>query len=170
VGEIAGDTGTREMEALLKAEWGMVGRPVELRNWGNTCYALTLWERREGGKSSCAASASPSPSPTPSWPLSCASCGAVPPLAPPPPSQQKKGHNKREGMFYRDRLTRAVAVCSMACARSPEARRALGRELRRRHIALPGPSSAGDGEEEGEEEEKGLAELPEALLWRRVRL
>lgn len=61
VGETSGDTATQAFEKILRASWNMVEK-VELPNFFNTCYHLTIWKRE----------------PNKSWPLVCATCGSLP--------------------------------------------------------------------------------------------
>ena len=44
-GEWQGDTGTRAFEKLLSAEFRCEER-MSLPNWTDTCYSLTVWQRR----------------------------------------------------------------------------------------------------------------------------
>jgi hypothetical protein len=118
VGEFQGDTGTAEFEALLAAHWNLVQDPIPLPNFGNTCYSLTLWRRREkAGKS-------PSPSPTLYQTHKCVGCRDTAVLK----------EARTLSIFYRDRLTRAVWACSLECARTESARRSLREEMALRHI------------------------------------
>lgn len=111
VGEWRGDTGTARMEGELYARWELV-KVLPLPNWPHTVANVTLWRYRGRGSA---------PSLSPAWPLSCAVCGKCP-----APSDK--------GQWGRDRVTRAVVVCSPACACSPSAREALHRECTARHL------------------------------------
>ena len=115
VGEFQGDTGTAEFEAMLAAHWDLVQDPIPLPNFGNTCYSLTLWSRREkAGKAP----------PTLYVPHRCAGCSHT----------AISKDSRTPGLFYRDRLTRAVWACSLECTRSESARRSLRAEMALRHI------------------------------------
>ena len=59
VGEFAGDTGTQEFEKVLNDDWELLEN-IELPNFGNTCYTLTMWKRSRL---------------IAEWPLKCAGCG-----------------------------------------------------------------------------------------------
>ena len=126
VGEMRGDTGTKEFEAELSTRWVRHCDPIALPNFGDTCYALTLWTRR--GEEGSTSSSSTTPAlPTPPQYLglmTCPGCGAVP----------HTQDSKTSVSWYRDRLTRCVWACSLACVRSEEARSALRREMQLRFI------------------------------------
>ena len=61
VGETSGDTGTQNFEKILRKDWNMVEK-VDLPNFFNTCYHLTIWKRE----------------PNVNWPMVCATCGSLP--------------------------------------------------------------------------------------------
>lgn len=44
VGEWEGDTGDRKFEAALQSEYTLIDE-VNLPNWGNTAYKMTVWSR-----------------------------------------------------------------------------------------------------------------------------
>jgi hypothetical protein len=121
VGEMRGDTGTKEFEAELSMRWVRHCDPIALPNFGDTCYALTLWTRRgkEGSTNS-----TPPPPPQYLRLMTCPGCGAVPPTQ----------DSKAPVSWYRDRLTRCVWACSLSCARSEEARSVLKLEMQQRYI------------------------------------
>ena len=123
VGEMRGDTGTKEFEEELSMRWVRHCDPIALPNFGDTCYALTLWTRR--GKEGSTSSSSTAPPPPQYLGLKkCPGCGAVP----------HTQDSKAPVSWYRDRLTRCVWTCSLACARSEEARCALRHEMQLRCI------------------------------------
>lgn len=120
VGEFHGDTGTAEFETLLATQWNLIQDPIPLPNFGNTCYSLTLWHRKEkSGK----CSSIPTP-PTLCQTHKCAGCRDT--------VVQKEA--RTTGFFYRDRLTRAVWACSLECTRSETTRLALRAAMALRHI------------------------------------
>ena len=141
VGEILGDTGTVDFELLLASEWNLTHDPIILPNFGNTCYSLTLWTRKEkkgksngkgidkghekeGETKSTISISSSSSSPFLCWTMRCSECGASP------------QNTTREATFFlRDRLTRAVWACSDKCARGSSARTYVRREMQLRHIS-----------------------------------
>ena len=146
VGEMRGDTGTADFEGRLRADWDLVGVPISLPNFCNTCYSLTLWQKRLKMKNDVDSTRLPS-----SWPFNCSACSAYPY---PRNTQTPPSH------FYRDRLTRAVWACSAECAGSDKAREALTFEVALRHIGY-------GNLEESEEEE---TEKTKNLLWKRITL
>ena len=146
VGETQGDTGTLDFELLLASDWNLTQAPIKLPNFGNTCYSLTLWTRKEksrksnsngkcldndndnekshgkeGGGESTATSSSSS---LLCWTMRCAECDALP-----------QNTTRQATFFLRDRLTRAVWVCSEECARGSSARTSVRREMQLRHIS-----------------------------------
>lgn len=125
VGEWRGDTGSARMEAEIHAGWELV-QLIQLPNWPHTVANVTLW-RPKGAPSSVSS--------TPvTWPLSCLLCGKCPTSA-------------DRGQWGRDRITRAVVVCSTACAGSARAREALQSECIRRQLPpLHGPEGASGGQ------------------------
>ena len=144
VGEMRGDTGTADFEARLRAHWDLVGVPISLPNFSNTCYSLTLWQRRLKGKNDIDLSRLPS-----SWPFNCSACSASP---------YPRNTHTPPSHFYRDRLTRAVWACSTECADSEKAREALKVEVELRHIGYGIPEEA---------EGKGIENI-EKLLWKKI--
>ena len=116
VGEWRGDTGSAALERALSSGWTLDAAPLALPGFANTCAALTLWRR---------GAAVPAPL---RWAPACVACGAA---QPGPVDAARKGS---ERPFLRDRLTRAVVVCSHACARAPAATTALDAELRARNL------------------------------------
>ena len=117
VGEWRGDTASAALERALLSGWTLDAAPLALPGFANTCAALTLWRR------GAAATTAPL-----RWAPACVACGAA---QPGPVDAARKGS---ERPFLRDRLTRAVVVCSHACARAPAAMAALDAELRARHL------------------------------------
>ena len=124
VGEMKGDTGTKEFEAELGTQWMRHGDPIILPNFGDTCYALTLWNRREKEKEKGSKNSASSISSQYLGFMICSSCCTAP--------HTQVGQTTIS--WYRDRLTRNVWACSLACVRSTEARCALKREMLLRFI------------------------------------
>ena len=126
VGEMKGDTGTEEFETELATMWVRHGDPIILPNFGDTCYALTLWIRREKEKEKGRTSNSTSPSTSYQYLglMTCPGCGTVP----------QRQNDRTMISWYRDRLTRSVWACSIQCVYSTEARCALSREMLLRSI------------------------------------
>ena len=118
VGEWRGDTGSAALERALSSGWTLESAPLALPGYANTCAALTLWRHGASGSPRVLR-----------WAPACVSCDASQPG--PGDVARNKGS---ERPFLRDRLTRAVVVCSHACARAPAAMAALDAELRARHL------------------------------------
>ena len=116
-GEWRGDTGSPALERALCGGWTLEAAPLDLPGYANTCATLTLWRRGDTGVPS-----------SPCWAPACVACGAAQPVA------VDGARTGSERPFLRDRLTRAVVVCSHACARAPAAMAALDGELRARHL------------------------------------
>ena len=162
----ADDTGTLDFELLLASEWNLTQDPIKLPNFGNTCYSLTLWTRKEksrkiksngkglgienddgkghgkegGGESSATPSSSSS---ILCWTMRCSECDASP-----------QNTTRQSTFFLRDRLTRAVWACSEECARGCSARTSVRREMQLRQI------SYGMSEDPAEDDH----------IWKRVKL
>ena len=122
VGEMQGDTGTLDFESRLRTQWELVSEPISLPNFSDTCYSLTLWERR---KKITNVPVLTSPVPSWPWPFKCVSCGIS------PHTTDKKSSFAH---FYRDRLTRAVWACSIECTRTDVSRSVLTQQLSVRYI------------------------------------
>jgi len=86
VGEWEGDTGTAEFERMLFEGFKLI-REVQLPNWGNTAYALTIWSRRAAHESEAPMKA-----------LQCAGC-------------EKRNVHLRRCCYCRE-----VCVCSAVCS------------------------------------------------------
>ena len=146
VGEMRGDTGTLEFESRLRSLWDLIGNPISLPNFSNTCYTLTMWQRKLIGKNNPKNSAQ-SP---PLWPFNCCSCAIFP---------YAEDVQTSPSYFYRDRLTRAVWACSPECANSEKSKAALRVELEVRHIGY------GSCEPEGKGNDK-----VDNFLWKKISL
>jgi len=119
VGEFKGDTATPSFETLLKNQWSLAREPIELPQWGNTCYNLTLWKRKEESEGS-----------KESFLAVCASCSsAIDVLG--------GGGGAASSGLYRDRLTRSVFCCSLSCAHTQAAETAVDQALGIRSIGFP---------------------------------
>lgn len=107
VGEWQGDTGTRSFEALLSRAF-FVEEVVQLPNWGDTCYSLMVWRRKDS------ISITSSGTLQLSHPYRCSVCGLAAP------------------QLHRCRLSYAVFFCGALCAR--KGNNLHRRELALRHL------------------------------------
>jgi hypothetical protein len=120
VGEFKGDTGTPQFEALLHGQWVLARDPIDLPQWGNTCYNLTFWRRKEElGDTSV------------HFLTSCASCSSAIDIF------GGGGGGEGSGGLCRDRLTRSVFCCSLSCAHTQAAETAVDNALAVRNIRFP---------------------------------
>ena len=124
VGEFKGDTATPSFETLLNKQWALDRDPIELPQWGNTCYNLTFWKRKEESEGS-----------KERFLAVCASCSsAIDVLG------GGGGGAVASGVatgLYRDRLTRSVYCCSLSCAHTQAAETAVDQALAIRSIGFP---------------------------------
>jgi hypothetical protein len=88
VGEWSGDTGTKAFEKLLLEQFVCINN-IQLPNWIDTCYSLTVWRRRQ---------ADDKPVSHVTHPVRCSTCG--------------KGGKQ----LHRCRLTYNIYFCDSACA------------------------------------------------------
>ena len=107
VGEWQGDTGTRSFEVLLSRAF-FVSEVVQLPNWGDTCYSLMVWRRKDN------ISIASNGALKLSHPCRCSVCGLAAP------------------QLHRCRLSYAVFFCGASCAR--KGNNLHRRELALRHL------------------------------------
>lgn len=125
-GEWQGDTGTKAFEKLLTTEF-ICEESLDLPNWTDTCYTLTVWKRRTSGTSGAKQVLNPAQGvhllPHRIHPYACSQCGT---------GRRDRTSDSTSGevrQLFRCRISYHTYFCSSQCASS-------GRDLHLAELAV----------------------------------